>query len=114
MKKMVHTSNRYSGHPPRYHKYVVLSEEYHQDCKMHKALKNGLCSDCELAKDNGGAINNAKCIYGATIRRLGEYEETGLTPDEILQLKNSLKEVKQATLFADGQPVNTITTYVTT
>lgn len=38
--------------------------------------------------------NTLKCIM-ESIKRLAEYEETGLTPDEVTELQSKYKELKQ-------------------
>lgn len=59
------------------------------------------CKECtEICEDEGGVCRT--CILQECLTRLGEYEDTGLEPDEVMELKER-DTAKEPTKVSDSE-----------
>ena len=62
------------------------------------------CKECtEICEDEGGVCRT--CILQECLTRLGEYEDTGLTPEQIMELKERDTEYFCKTSIFDHESV---------
>lgn len=64
------------------------------------------CDSCDVICDSTHGSDCANCIIQECFTRLGEYEDTGLTPPEVMEMKErdtakAAEEVQDA--FGDGR-----------
>lgn len=63
------------------------------------------CKECtEICEDEGGVCRT--CILQECLTRLGEYEDTGLTPERIMELKEAVQRLDK--IFGDEITVDQV------